>query len=335
MHLKQFAFYTPGSSSGSKRDTKPSPLQRRHGHAHHERAVGDVVTATLNGQVVSWINNYIGGQATASAQPFVASASISSAPSQAPAPVLNAGAGNWGRQAFYDARNGSADGLVFLNNMGGQGSGVFDYTMGNSLSFAASDLKTGSASPQILADALIDDNSEVIIYSDKPCTGDTCGAYRPGTVAYHGFGGQSKMFLLEFNMPMSGKTGFNMDMPAVWMLNAAIPRTQQYGDCSCWKTGCGEWDVFEVLDSGNTMAKSTLHIGPHSGGESDYFDRPVSKTIKVAVIFDAVNSNGYIIVLPDDTTFDPVLADQIVAGFGGSESIRSRTKMFKLGSFTS
>lgn len=43
-------------------------------------------------------------------------------------------------------------------------------------------------------------------------------------------------------MPMDGKTGFNGDMPAVWMLNANIPRTAQYGPkgCSCWESGCGE-----------------------------------------------------------------------------------------------
>jgi hypothetical protein len=32
------------------------------------------------------------------------------------------------------------------------------------------------------------------------------------------------------------------DEPAIWMLNAQIPRTTQYGpsDCSCWESGCGE-----------------------------------------------------------------------------------------------
>ena len=37
-------------------------------------------------------------------------------------------------------------------------------------------------------------------------------------------------------MPLSGKTGFNEDMPAIWVLNAQIPLTSQYGtneECSC------------------------------------------------------------------------------------------------------
>lgn len=57
-----------------------------------------------------------------------------------------------------------------------------------------------------------------------------------------GFGGADKVFFMEFSMPHDGKTGFNGDMPSIWMLNAQIPRTIQYGnpDCSCWESGCGE-----------------------------------------------------------------------------------------------
>lgn len=84
-------------------------------------------------------------------------------------------------------------------------------------------------------------------------------------------------------MPNDGKTGFNGDLPAIWALNAQIPRTLQYGDCSCWQSGCGEFDIFETLDSGSGMAKSTLH-GVVNGGSSDYFVRPVSQYLKVAVI---------------------------------------------------
>lgn len=100
---------------------------------------------------------------------------------------------------------------------------------GNSLAYAASDCTSGSASPQVLADTLLGDNVEVIIFSDKECKNNDCGAVRPGTVAYHGFEGKAKLFLVEFDMPNSGKTGFNMDMPAAWMLNSQIPRTEQYG----------------------------------------------------------------------------------------------------------
>ena len=57
-------------------------------------------------------------------------------------------------------------------------------TWGNSLSYASPDGKTGSASPQTLADTLIDDDVEIVIMTDKPCSNGDCGTVRPGTVAY-------------------------------------------------------------------------------------------------------------------------------------------------------
>ena len=216
--------------------------------------------------------------------------------------------------------------------MGGQGSGVFDTTLGMSLSYASSDAKSGSPNPQILANQMLGDGDELILMTDTPCSssdGD-CGATRPGTIAYHGFDGASKLFLLEFNMPLTGSVGWNRDMPAAWILNAQIPRTVQYGreECSCWKTGCGEWDIFEVLDSGNTRCKSTLHADV-SGGDSNYFERPTENTVKVAVLFDREGSKGDIVVLPDVTDFAEVLSDaqvqaliEGIAGQGEKSTVR-------------
>lgn len=115
-------------------------------------------------------------------------------------------------------------------------------------------------------------------------------------------------------MPLSGKTGFNADMPAVWMLNAQIPRTEQYGNCSCWESGCGEFDIFEVLDSGDEKTKSTWH-GVNSLGDSDYFARPTSGTMKAAVVLDGSSSTAHIIVLDDSTSFDSTLTESTVAGY--------------------
>jgi hypothetical protein len=308
-----------------------SSLHDEEPHTEEKRAVGDWVTAVINGQTVSWQNAFGGGAAPAAATPApsasgakVAHGANSWAPSsKAPAsqaysqpsavPSSSPGSKSWSRQAYYNAAQGVADGLVFLNNNGGQGSGIFDYTWGNSLAYAAADANTGSASPVPLADTLIDDNKEIIIMTDKPCNGD-CGAVREGTVAYHGFDGASKLFLVEFSMPLSGKTGFNADMPAAWLLNAEIPRTAQYGSCSCWKSGCGELDVFEVLNSGNQKCISAWH-GLRSQGDSDYFPRPVDGTMKAAVILDGDSSTAHIVVLPDNTSFDTSLSDDAVSGF--------------------
>jgi hypothetical protein len=223
LQLKQFAFYSPGSEA-NKRDLKPNALQHRHGHQHfhardreivevqeaqvleEKRAVGDIVEATIDGQVVSWTNGYAGpGTAFTSAvgagYPVDGVAPSATYPAPSSQPSMNAGLGNWGRHAYYNANTQTADGLVFLNHNGGQGSGVFDEyvsslfptscnkltrlrTWGNSLSYASPDGTTGSASPQTLGDTMIGDNVEIVIMTDKPCSSGDCGTVRPGTVAY-------------------------------------------------------------------------------------------------------------------------------------------------------
>ena len=115
-------------------------------------------------------------------------------------------------------------------------------------------------------------------------------------------------------MPLTGKTGFNMDMPAAWILNAEVPRTMQYGACSCWASGCGEMDVFEVLNSGNTKAISAWH-GLNSKGDSNWFQRPTDKTMKAAVFLDGSSSSVHIVVLPDSTNFGTSLTDAQVTAF--------------------
>ena len=99
-------------------------------------------------------------------------------------------------------------------------------------------------------------------------------------------------------MPHDGGAGggFEFDMPAVWMLNARIPLTAQYHRCNCWATGCGEFDVFEVLDSGGTKAKSTFH-SVFQGGDSNYFERPVAGAIRAAIIYNSASATVSVKVL--------------------------------------
>ncbi len=108
---------------------------------------------------------------------------------------------------------------------------------------------------------------------------------------------------MEFQMPFDGNTGFQGDAPAIWMLNAQIPRTVQYGNenCSCWSSGCGELDIVEVLSSGLIQCKSTLHTNTPAG-DSDYITRPTNSFMKLAVVFRSANSTAHIQVL--DSNFD-------------------------------
>lgn len=147
-----------------------------------------------------------------------------------------------------------------------------------------------------------------------------------------GFGGDHKIFLVEFSMPYTGKSGFNGDMPAIWLNNAQIPLTSQYGtnpNCSCWTSGCGEFDVFEILDSGNFRCKSTLHMAP-AGGSSDYFERPVNGTIKAAVVFTGAQEVAHIQILDDGQEFSATLSASTVASFTSMESDSQDSSVFEL-----
>lgn len=135
-----------------------------------------------------------------------------------------------------------------------------------------------------------------------------------------GFDGKNKVFLFEFSMPADNSGGFNGNMPSIWALNAKIPRTAQYGKCSCWDSGCGEMDLFEVLKDATDYVKSHYHAnqgatsqyGKGGGGSPDYFKRPFDKPVKAAAIF---NDNGSITIkyLPGDCDFGAELDGSVLS----------------------
>ncbi|KAI8951911.1 putative TOS1-like glycosyl hydrolase-domain-containing protein [Xylaria longipes] len=352
LHLNNVAVYTPGKSS--KRDAPKVAHSKRHGHQHlhkkhhqqkEERAIGDMVVATIEGQVVSWANNYAGPTAdpVADAAPAATTASAASTAATKSTSTPSTGntdstpiTGDFVRSAYYCAADGAADGLVFLANVGSPGvSGTWDTVWGSSLAYVDEEGSSAAASPTVLKDKLLDDTQEIAIFSDSPCDA-SCGATRPDSVAYKGFEGASKVFVVEFSMPDSGKSGAGLNMPAYWLLNAAIPRTAQYASCSCWKGdnesplqgGCGELDVVEILTSGDTRAKSTFHFA-NGVGDSHYIDRPVDGPIKVAVVMDAASSTVSIKVL-DDFDFGTSLTSEQVQAMVNDESDVS---LFSLMSF--
>ncbi|KAL6945075.1 hypothetical protein ACO0QE_002520 [Hanseniaspora vineae] len=249
------------------------------------------------------------------------SSSSSSSSAAATTSSSSSSSGSWSRSAYYQAGS-SADNVVFMNYYGGSGSGVWSSCFGNSISYCNSDASGGSSSAVALSDVTIESNTEFMIFSGESCESSSgCGYYRSGIPAYHGFGGASKIFVFEFGMPTSTKSSStNNDMPAIWMLNAKIPRTLQYGnaDCSCWSTGCGELDLFEILSSGSDKLISHIHDGQGKdgssyggGGSQDYFARPTSGTMKAAVIFDS-DSTIHIVQLDDSVTFGSSLDDSTV-----------------------
>lgn len=153
--LKQLAVYVPTGhhrTTGKRVDKKSNFYSRRSGHQHlhqhnHEvikgqnrvytkRAVGDVVSAIIEGQLVSWTNVYTApatAATVAQARPeatFEKDAdSLSNAESRIyspfPKPNVSGGInsakqdGSWRREAYYDAAAGVSDGFTFLNHFGG------------------------------------------------------------------------------------------------------------------------------------------------------------------------------------------------------------------------
>ena len=124
-------------------------------------------------------------------------------------------------------------------------------------------------------------------------------------------------------MPRDSGSGFNVDMSAAWFLNAQIPRTLQYGNaaCSCWASGCGEFDVFEILSTGSDYCTTTLHTWQGTGTEyggggcSDYIERPLTSNMKAAIIFNPTSMTMNIVVLGPSVSFDAGLTDSDVSSW--------------------
>lgn len=366
LKLLQFGVYYPAASSKAKRDEEEeeedcSTTQHVH-HKHVKRALayvtktvyvdqhGNTLTTTTTttstpstaGIVGSGNSPSVGG-APLGVSSGVVTASLSSSSSSSTKATSassassssTAAAGDWVRVSYYTP--GLANNCTFLNHYGGSGSGVWSSTFGNSLSYANSDNSGASSSAVALGDVTIGSNSEFVVMSGLKC-GDSsetgsCGYYRTGTPAFHGWNGNQKIFVFEFKMPSTSDTGTNGDMPAVWMLNAKIPRTLQYGtaSCSCWTTGCGELDLFEILSTGSNKLITHLHdkqgasgaSGYGGGGSSDYFTRPTTGTLKAAVIF----TEKEIHIQTVDEDFDSVLSSSTVQAWidqtGSTVSISS------------
>ncbi|KAF2498516.1 hypothetical protein BU16DRAFT_504893 [Lophium mytilinum] len=259
-----------------------------------------------------------------------------------PSTAVKAEAGSWSRVAYYQsAASAQATGFAFLNHRGNDAvSGTWDSSFGNSLSYASSDGTTCANVSTPFSGNLSTSDVELAVFTDQVCNGD-CDYTRPKSVAHHGWSGEAKAFFVEFQMDHynnspSSNQGLIQDAPAWWFLNANIPRVLQYGDdrnsqpCSCWAYGCGEFDAFEILEQGEMRAKSTLHRqGNLEGGDSNYFLRPVGKTIKVAVVWKDYNIT--VAILDDSFSFSEVLTASQIADIVSYSEQSNTNSLFAIG----
>jgi len=140
--LKQFASY---SLTSTKKRSNTHVKGRRHGHQKfHERAAEaeaaveerapNMVVATIDGKVVSWENNYFGDAKTSAANVAAAAtpvvnnvvAAVTSAAAAKKTSSVADPSAAFQRTGYYNAESKTLDGLTFLGNHGGAGSGVFD-----------------------------------------------------------------------------------------------------------------------------------------------------------------------------------------------------------------
>lgn len=227
--------------------------------------------------------------------------------------------GDWSRIAYYDGSEGTADNVTFLTT-----AGTNSTCLGQALTYAGTDGLSEASSSTVLANnTLLNSNEEFSIFSDVTCgssslTGD-CGVYRDNIPAYKGFDGAVKMFLFEFEMPTdttSDKSTTNFNAPAIWLLNAAIPRTSQYAQnasCSCWASGCGEFDVFEIMNNTDSSELlTTIHDYQGTGDINTgmaipgYIERDTDSVMMGGVYFD--NDGNAVVFMSNSTTFDETIS---------------------------
>lgn len=226
---------------------------------------------------------------------------------------------DWTRRAYYNSSSQTGENVTFLTRAGDDSK-----CLGKALTYAASDGTSKGSSATLLKDSnSISSDQEYVIFSNVSCpksgSGKDCGVYRSGIPAFYGFSGVTKMFLFDFEMPtesQSNSSSFEYyDMPAIWLLNDHIPRTAQYptnSNCSCWASGCGEFDIFEVMNgTERNHFYSTFHTfqgieylgtGIQSYG---YIPRDTENSMKGGVIFDS--AGNVVSFLSNSTSFDSSL----------------------------
>lgn len=246
----------------------------------------------------------------------------------------------WERIAYYDGEQGTANNVTFLTNDGRESN-----CLGKGLAYACPHGLQASETPNVLdGDTLISSNEEFIIFSGETCgssslNGD-CKVYRDDIPAYKGFDGRVKMFLFEFEMPQESKYDedhIHYNAPAIWLLNAQIPRTSQYSmnsTCSCWASGCGEFDIFEIMNNtDSTSLLSTIHNYQGTNNVNQgivipgSIERSTTEVMKGGVFFD--NDGNAVVFMSDNTSMDDNISARNVnswvreAGSSGNSVVES------------
>ncbi|GMM35767.1 Toh1 protein [Saccharomycopsis crataegensis] len=244
----------------------------------------------------------------------------------------------WKRLSYFDASSQTSDNVTFLTKAGDNST-----CLGKALTYADSDGVSSASSSTLLANnTLINSDEEYVIFSNVSCgksgINNDCGVYRSDNVAYHGFYGDIKMFLFSFQMPtesvVTDTSTDYYDLPAIWLLNDHIPRTSQYptnSNCSCWTSGCGEFDIFESINyTERNHLYSTIHDYQGTGyidygiSVDGYIERDTESTMSGGVVFDS--QGNAIVFISNSTSFDAeISADDVNSWISSEDTETTKT----------
>ncbi|GLD92862.1 hypothetical protein PINS_up001441 [Pythium insidiosum] len=187
------------------------------------------------------------------------------------------------------AKGGAATNLVFMNNRNidysgksaPQGYATQDGRGKADQSTAFSGELGGATKPHGYSQYADEKTgAEVNIFTDKKCGKDVeCkGYYDKDGTAHAGWAGGKKIFVTKVQMPHAGAP----DMPAIWMLNGQIVRSNQY-QCNCRGMGkvggCGELDIAEVIEKDLNVVATHYYFyqGQRSPGHDSWGKRPAGR----------------------------------------------------------
>ncbi|KAK1937103.1 GPI-anchored protein 52 [Phytophthora citrophthora] len=225
------------------------------------------------------------------------------------------GNGTWHRVSSYSRQAGTVENLTFMNNKN------IDYTgrgQHGPQGYASADGNSKADEPTVFAGELceasdpskigggpgISTGAEINIMTGEKCNGDCLGFH--GDNDYKGWNGGKKAFVTEVKMPL-GKTP---NQPAIWMLNAQVMHSNQYG-CNCRGMGpvggCGELDIAEVIETNPSRDMVTTHYYFYDGtvlspGGDNFAPRSFDSTTVYVTLID--DSNEGLIKIVELESFD-------------------------------
>ncbi|KAG7383427.1 target of Sbf [Phytophthora pseudosyringae] len=225
------------------------------------------------------------------------------------------GNGTWNRVSSYSRQDGTVDNLTFMNNKN------IDYSGQNQhgpQGYASADGKDKADEPTVFKGELseasdptkigggpgVQTGAEINIMTGEKCDGQCLGF--AGDNDYQGWNGGKKAFVTEVKMPK----GSTPDQPAIWMLNAQVVHSNQYG-CNCRGMGsvggCGELDIAEVIETCDARDKVTTHYYFYDGsvlspGGDNFASRSYDETTVYVTLID--DSNEGLIKIVELAKFD-------------------------------